>query len=86
MSWRQSGESRWVARDSDGYSLRVRAHGDQFRWSLHPPGGGYAVSHGESQSQPEALVAVEHAYVTLMQKIKAAHEERLLRLRRDRHR
>jgi len=83
ITWRQTGPSRWIGQDSDGYSLRVSVTDVAFRWSLHPPGAGYAVSSGESPSQDEAVRSVEKARATLAREIREASNKRVQRMRKD---
>jgi hypothetical protein len=72
--WRQTGKSTWVARNEDGYVLRVAGYGHKFKWSLRPPGGGYDVSLGVSDSFEEAKLAVGDAMEQLSQEIRRSFD------------
>lgn len=62
ITWRQIDESRWTARDSDGYSFRVEeSHGD-WAWSLWVPGKGQAAARGTRATREDAIAAVERAF------------------------
>ena len=71
--WAQQASGAWVARDADGYTLRVVWRKRSWQWSVRPPGGGYDVYTG---SEADCLIAQQRAEAALqglMAEILASH-------------
>ncbi len=61
-----------VARDSDGYRLRIAPTGDTWHWAIRPPGGGYDVLSGSAPDSQTAKKLAEHALADLYREIREA--------------
>ncbi len=79
ISWRQTAPSRWVGRDSDGYSLRVAETRAGWKWSVHPPGAGYDVGSGLADTREAAIEAAKASYSSLQEEIARSFEAGLRR-------
>jgi hypothetical protein len=68
--WAEQRHGVWVARDMDGYTLRVAPRKGEWRWCVRPPGGGYDVSSGTESDLEKAKAQAETAYRLLYEEIR----------------
>ena len=73
--WTQQANGAWVARDADGYTLRVVRRKGSWQWSVRPPGGGYDVYSGSEADCSSAQQRAEAALQGLMAEILASRRE-----------
>jgi hypothetical protein len=70
--WAKQASGAWVARDPDGYTLRVVWRKGSWQWSVRPPGGGYDVYTGSETDCSSAQQRAEAALQSLMAEILAS--------------
>jgi len=70
--WTQQASGAWVARDPDGYTLRVAYRKAAWQWSVRPPGGGYDVYAGSEADCASAQQQAEAALRGLIAEILAS--------------
>jgi hypothetical protein len=74
--WTEQRNGSWVARDMDGYTMRVSQKKGSWRWNLRPPGGGYDVYSGTEADRESAQQRAEKAYQGLHEEIHKSNEAR----------
>lgn len=72
--WTEKRNGIWIARDSDGYTMRVGPKKEGWQWSLRPPGGGYDVYSGTEADRETAQLRAEEAYKKLHEEIRRSME------------
>lgn len=64
-TWHQRTTTSWRAVAIDGYTLTVSQRHNIWEWSVRPPGGGYDLFKGTSDSLEAAQVAAQDRYRAL---------------------
>ena len=74
--WTEHKDGAWVARDSDGYTMRVSQKKGSWHWNLRPPGGGYDVCSGTEADRESAQKKAEKALQGLQDEIRKSLKAR----------